>query len=83
MANRCLLHQKKLDTFREWLKAEGWEPVPVKGDCEVLRAKKAGKWLIVFRRHDAEVHYSVRDQDVKTVRRFLKAMKNGGPYANL
>ena len=83
MANRCLLHQKKLDLFQRWLIAEGWELHQPKDSFEVLRAKKADRWLIVFRRLDADVHYSVQDKDVQLIRRFLKSVKNGGPYAKL
>lgn len=77
MANRCLLHQKKLDAFREWLVKDGWEIHPCKDCFEVLRAKKEKKWLIVYRRIEADVHYTVRNEDVKLVRRFLKGIKNG------
>lgn len=77
MANRCLLHKKKLDKFREWLVKDGWEIHPCKDCFEVLRAKKDGKWLIVFGKIDAKQHYSIRDEDVKLVRRFLKGIKNG------
>jgi hypothetical protein len=80
MANRCLLHQKKLSTFRKWLVAEGWELHPVKGDFEVLRAKKGKQWVVVYFRIGTDVHYTVMDKDVALVRRFLKSIKNGGPY---
>lgn len=77
MANRCLLHQKKLEAFKEWLVTDGWEIHPCKSIDEVLRAKKDRKWIIVFRKFDATVHCTVRYEDVPIVRRFLKAMKNG------
>lgn len=72
MANRCLLHQNKLEAFKEWLVNDGWKLYPRKDYSEVLRAKKNKKWLIVFHKWDATQHFSVRDEDAGIVRRFLK-----------
>lgn len=77
MANRCLLHKKKLKALKWWLTKEGWELHPCKGESEVLRAKKDGKWFIVFSKSNADTHLTIRDEDVKLVRRFLKGIKNG------
>lgn len=77
MANRCLLHKKKLEALRWWLTKEGWELLPTKRSFEVLRAKKDGKLFIVFDKSDASAqHYTVNDEDVKLVRKFLKGIKN-------
>ena len=72
MATRNLLHKSHLDAFKEWLINNGWQIHDPRGLYEVLRASKGGKWLIVYRRADAKEHYSVRDVDYSTVRRFLK-----------
>ena len=79
MANRNTLSVMKLDDFRSWLVADGWQiQVPI-GFYEVLRATKEGRKhpLIVYRRHDTNgskklVHYTVLDRDMGVVRAFLK-----------
>lgn len=72
MASRCLLHQKNLDKFAEWLCDRGWEIRNPKGDFEVLRAiNKKGKWLIVYKKIDAKEHYTVRDVDRHIVWGFI------------
>lgn len=49
-----------------------------RGDWEVLRAiNPQGKLLIVYRRDDATEHYSVRDQDVTIVKKFLRGEEDG------
>lgn len=83
MANRCLLHQSKLDSFADWLLAEGWEIRDPKGFYEVLRAKKNKKWLIVYRKLDKDVHYSVRDEDAPMVRRFIREAKKENPWKRI
>lgn len=78
MATRNILHQSRLEAFREWLVKDGWQIHDPTGIYEVLRAKKGGRWLIVYRRTDAKEHYSVRDVDYSTVGRFLRWRKENG-----
>ena len=76
MANRHLLHKDKLDEFRDWLVSEGWNIYPSRGDYEVLRALSPKlKWFIAYRRADVKEHYSVRDEDVGVLLRFLRRKK--------
>ena len=70
-AERCLLHQNKLDLFRWWLSSIGYEIQPTKGNSEVLRAKKENDLIVVFSRQNAE-HLTIQDKDYEFVRRFLK-----------
>ena len=72
MATRNLLHKSHLEEFKEWLIKCGYQIHDTKGIYEVLRASKGSKWLIVYSREDAKEHYSVRDLDYSTVRRFLR-----------
>lgn len=71
MAERCLLHQNKLDLFRWYLESLGYEIQPAKNYYEVLRAKKDKDTVIIFTRSNAE-HLTVQDKDYEFVRRFLK-----------
>lgn len=73
MAMRNLLHQSKLGAFERWLENDGWTICAVKGFYEVLRAKKNGRYLLVYRKLDAKEHYSVMDADCGIVRKFLAA----------
>ena len=75
MANRCILHRNHLDTFKEWLKNDGWEIEDTKGLYEVLRARKEGRRepLIVFEKAGAKEHLSVMDRDLGVVKAFLSA----------
>jgi hypothetical protein len=78
MANMCLLHQSKLDAFQYYLHKHGWAIMTPRGDWEVLRAiNPQGKLLIVYRRANATEHYSVRDQDVLIVKKFLRGAEDG------
>ena len=79
MANRNTLSVMKLDDFRSWLVADGWQIQVPRGFYEVLRATKEGRKhpLIVYWRHDTNggkklVHYTVLDRDMGVVRAFLK-----------
>lgn len=78
MATRNLLHQSRLEAFREWLVKDGWQIHDPTGIYEVLRAKKGGRWLILYRKDSATEHYSVRDVDCSIVRHFLRWRKENG-----
>lgn len=75
MAERCLLHQNKLDLLKWWLSAKGYEIQPVKGYYEVLRAKKGNDTVIVYKKHAAKEHLSVQDKDNALIRRFIRECK--------
>lgn len=78
MANRCILHRNHLDTFKEWLKNDGWEIEDTKGLYEILRARKEGRRepLIIFEKAGAKEYYSVMDRDVWVVKTFLSENTN-------
>lgn len=78
MATRNLLHKSHLDAFKEWLIKTGYQIHDTKGVYEVLRASKGSKWLIVYRKDSLNEHYSVRDIDYSTVRRFLRWREENG-----
>lgn len=75
MANRNTLHVSKLNDFRDWLEADGWEIFPCKGYYEMLRAIKGYRVLIVYKRLGDIQHYTVGDKYVGVVKAFLKDKK--------
>ncbi len=72
MAERCLLHQSKLDLFKRWLSSKGYEILPTKGIYEVLRAKKDKETVIVFRKAQVKEHLTVHQKDYRLVRQFIR-----------
>lgn len=77
MATRNLLHKSHLEEFKEWLIKCGWQICEPKTIYEVLRSRRGGVWLIVYRKSENKEHYTVRDLDYSTVRRFLKDRRSG------
>ena len=80
MAERCLLHQNKLDLFKWWLCSNGYEIQETKGCFEVLRAKRGKETIIIFRQLDKKEHLTVQQKDYRTVRRFItetRGLKDG------
>ena len=72
MANRCLLHKNKLEVFKEWLVQDGWVIEAPKDYYEALRAKRGNELVLLFSGKSLE-HYSVRNEHVKVVRRFIRS----------
>lgn len=72
MAERCLLHQNKLDLLKWWLSSRGYEIQSTKGIYEVLRAKKDKDTVIIFRKSGSKEHFSVQDKDHKLIRQFIR-----------
>lgn len=79
MASRDMLHLKRVPEFGAWLEAQGYVlSQPKQCACEVLRAKKPGRTIIVYKRIDAKEHASVMDRDYGLVRRFIRDAKESG-----
>lgn len=78
-ADRGLLHQSDIEAFEAWLLGRGYEKLKTKGDYEVLRMKHPEKRgvLIVYRKLDARVHFTVQGKDVRMVRQFIREKKEG------
>ena len=79
MANRNTLAVTRIEDFKSWLVADGWQIQVPHGYYEVLRATKEGRKnpLIIYWRHDTNggkkiVHFTVADRDMGVVRAFLK-----------
>lgn len=72
MAERCLLHQNKIDLFKWWLSSRGYEIQATKGIYEVLRAKKDKDIVIIFKKDGAKEHLSVQQKDHKLIRQFIQ-----------
>lgn len=72
MAERCLLHQNKLDLLRWWLLSRGYEIQAPKGIYEELRAKKGKDTVIIFKKAGAKEHLSVQEKDRYLIRQFLR-----------
>lgn len=73
MAVRNLLHMDKLESFEDFLRAEGYMILPVsRNPYEALRARKGKDTVIIYRRSDAKEHLSIMDKDFQLVERFLK-----------
>ena len=77
MALRNRLHINKIEDFKSWLVQDGWELVDVKGYYEVLRAKKAKRTLIVYKKLDAKEHVSVQDKDSGVLGAYFRDRKKG------
>lgn len=78
MANRCTLHIRHLEEFKEWLRKDGWEIHNISNSIyEVLRATKPGKThpLIVYQKSNAKEHLSIADRDVAIVGAFYRDRK--------
>jgi hypothetical protein len=74
MVNRNTLHQSHLPEFETWLPLDGWTTEPAKGDYEVLRARKNGRLMIIYKRlHSQHLTVDVRFNGV--VRAFIKQRK--------
>lgn len=75
MAERCLLHQSKLDLLKSWLSSKGYETQSTKGVYEVLRAKRGKETVIVFKKDNAKEHLTVQQKDHRLIRQFIKETK--------
>lgn len=75
MAERCLLHQNKLDLLKWWLSSRGYEIQATKGIYEVLRANKGKDTVIIFKKDRAKEHLSVQQKDHKLIRQFIRETK--------
>lgn len=75
MAKRCLLSQKKIKKFAEWLEINGYKILPVIGKFEVLRAKSITQkdTVIIYRQLDKVEHYTVQNKDYRLVREFINS----------
>lgn len=78
MAERCLLHKNKLEALKTWLVSKGYEIMQIKGDFEVIRAKKDRDTVIIYKRLDAKEHLTVQQKDYSLVRQFIRETKNSG-----
>ena len=78
MARRNLLHKSKLEDFKNWLEFDGWTLEDTKGFYEVLRASKCKRKFILFSRLELKEHYSVRDDDDRSVRKGLDTVRDFG-----
>ena len=78
MANRHTLAISKLEDFKSWLIADGWELQEPKGYYEALRATKQGRKhpLIVYKRSNATMHLSLLDRDSGVVGAYLRDRRN-------
>ena len=72
MAERCLLHQNKLELLKWWLTTKGYEIQPTKGYFEVLRAKKDKDTIIIYRKIEIKEHLTVQQKDYKMIRQFIR-----------
>ena len=75
MAERCLLHQNKLELLKWWLSSRGYEIQTPKGIYEVLRAKKDKDTVVIFKKDNAKEHLSVQQKDHWLIRQFIRETK--------
>ena len=77
MAEKRLLHIKKLSKFKNWLLSEGWRIEEPKNIYEVLRAKKEGRGvpLLVFAKKGNNHFLIVADRGNKTIDAFINSQK--------
>lgn len=76
MRDRALLHRTKLDAFRAWLVANGYDPSGPRGDFEVLRWKgKPRKQMpMIFDRMSGD-HLTSNCTATEYVLRFIRDSK--------
>lgn len=77
MAERCLLHLSKVREFGAWIESKGFVLAETRSEYEILRAKKPGRTVIVYKRADAKQHASVMERDYRLVRTFIDETKGG------
>ena len=74
--SRNLLHKTKLPSLCNWLKLQGIDHRPGRGDYQVLQVlgvvRGGHAWMCIFDRHDAPEHYTVDHRLEPTVRRFIR-----------
>lgn len=75
MAERCLLHQNKLELLKWWLSSKGYEIQATKGIYEVLRAKKDKETIIIYKKDRAKEHLTVQEKDYRLIRQFIRETK--------
>lgn len=77
MANRKLLHKSKIEDFKSWLQADGWQIEKTKGIYEIVRARKGDrKPLIVYTRDNkGSEHITVQSRDEAVVRAYIRDRK--------
>lgn len=77
MADRRLLHLKRLDEFLAWCQAQGHEVRPGRGDWQLAQIRLAGEsaWQVIFSRARMPEHPTVPDPLVKHVRQFIDATR--------
>lgn len=75
MAERCLLHQSKLELLKWWLAQNGYQLQEPKGFYEVLRAKKKKETVIIYKQSDKVEHFTVQQKDYRLIRQFITETK--------
>lgn len=69
MANRCTLHKKMLDQFKEYCDNYGIAYRPGKGFYQVLQVQTENSgWQPIYRRNDMPEHYTIPDSLVDMVK---------------
>lgn len=73
---RDILHVSHLDPFKAWLKRNGFEFRPGKGEHQVLQIKdKTGRWRGVFRRDSSKEHLTIETHIDTLAIRFISDSK--------
>ena len=76
MATRNILHVSKLQEFEDFLETKGYMIVATsKNPYEVLRARKDGDTVIVYKKRGTKEHLSTMDKDYHLVREFIKSQR--------
>jgi hypothetical protein len=75
MATRNLLHKNRLNEFREWCGANGFECRDGRGEYQVLQIKKGTQWHVLYERAYMPEHLTVPIPLLSIVRRFIATTK--------
>lgn len=76
MRTRALLHRNKLEDFKKWLLANGYEYKENQGTYEILRWKgKAGQPIPMIYDRDRGDHLTASNSAYSFVRRFIRQRK--------
>ncbi|SFE42527.1 hypothetical protein SAMN04487969_102457 [Paenibacillus algorifonticola] len=81
MANRNMLHKSRLEQFKTWLQATGWELHPTKGPDEVIRARKDG-FLMLIHGNSRTQHLSFGEAHTSVVKQFIREYKRAEKEAS-
>lgn len=85
--SRNSLHKSKLYEFTKWLIGKGWETQATKGEYEVLRMSKRGKYgvksLVVHTTNKAKEHFTTSGASESAFIQWMTEKKAAGEVGDI